>query len=253
MSVFARCRPAATGPEALGQVLSGASSGQALSGAKTPGRPRDLSGAARPSGDRRYTLSRRVFLYLAATAWAPESHAEDEAARANTFIREAGTELGRIARLTVGSDARHAALKQFLDRTVDLPELARFCLGRFWNQAGEVFRRQYLTLFETVIFLNVQNRLGAYREGGSNAVVGAARSTGDGYDVPTAVRSENDAPVNIIWRVSFTSGGPRIEDVTAEGISLRVTLRSDFASYLRQHGNDLNALLGAMQRMIADS
>ena len=253
MSVFARYRPAAIGPEACERALSGASTGQGLPCARTPGPSHDLSAAAPLNGDRRYTLSRRVFLCFAATAWAPETRAEDEAARANTFIRDAGTELGRIARLTAGSDARHAALKQFLARVVDLPGLARFCLGRFWHQADEVFRRRYSTLFETVILLNVQNRLGAYREGGSNAVVGAARSAGDGYDVPTSVRSESDMPVNIIWRVSFISGGPRIEDVTAEGISLRVTLRSDFASYLRQNGNDFNALLGAMQRMIAGS
>lgn len=145
--------------------------------------------------------------------------------RVNTFIREAGAELGRIARLAAGSDARRAALKQFLDQVVDLPELARFCLGRFWNQADESFRQRYLTLFETVIFLNVQNRLGAYREGGSNAIVGAARSVGDGYDVPTSVRSDNDTPVNIIWRVSFTFGGPRITDVTAEGIGSVVNSR----------------------------
>ncbi len=145
--------------------------------------------------------------------------------RVNTFIREAGAELGRIARLAAGSDARRAALKQFLDQVVDLPELARFCLGRFWNEADESFRQRYLTLFETVIFLNVQNRLGAYREGGSNAIVGAARSVGDGYDVPTSVRSDNDTPVNIIWRVSFTFGGPRITDVTAEGIGSVVNSR----------------------------
>ena len=244
MSLFARCRPAATGTRVLGQVFPRAG---------MPGSPRDPSRVASPVGNRRSTPSRRVFLCVVATAWAAEGHAEDEAARASTFIREAGTELGRIGRLTAGSDARHAALKQFLDRVVDLPELARFCLGRFWNQADESFRRRYLALFETVIFLNVQNRLGTYREGGSNAIVGAARSSGDGYDVPTSVRSENDTPVNIVWRVSFSSGGPRIADVTAEGISLRVTLRSDFASYLRQNGNDVNALLGAMQRMIAGS
>ncbi|MSP01575.1 MAG: ABC transporter substrate-binding protein [Acetobacteraceae bacterium] len=198
---------------------------------------------------------RRAFILVCLASTVPPSiaRAADEAARASAFIRETGIELGKIARPENAPDARRAALKSFLDRVVDLPDVARFCAGRFWSQGDQAWRRRYLTLFETVILLNVLNRLGAYRGSGSNVNIGNANPVGDDYEVPTTVRSEKDAPVRVIWRVSFTSGGPRIVDVTAEGISLRVTLRSDFSSYLRQNGNDLNALLGAMERMISGS
>lgn len=209
-----------------------------------------LTGRARsPPGRRTFILT-----CLASSALAPSVQAADEAARASAFIREAGNELGGIARLASTPDACRAALKPFLDRVVDLPGLARFCLGRFWAQADPDWRRRYQALFETVILLNVQNRLNNYRDGGSHVVVGSATPAGDEFDVPTTVQPESGGtPLHVTWRVSFASGTPRIADVSAEGVSLRVTLRSDYESWLRQNSNDLDALLGAMQRMIGRS
>lgn len=184
-------------------------------------------------------------------AWIPRAWAEDENTRATAFIRDTGLELGRIARAAPAAAARRAALKPFLDRVVDWSDLARFCLGRFWTQADPAHRQRFQALFETVILLNVLNRLNTYQSGESRVVVGHANATGDGYEVPTTVQSGNDPAVRITWRVAFVAGTPRIVDVSAEGISLRVTLRSDFGSYLRQNGDSLDALFGAMQRMIA--
>jgi phospholipid transport system substrate-binding protein len=192
-----------------------------------------------------------LFIALASAVRASFAQAADEIARAGTFIREAGNQLGDIARVAGTQDARRAALKSFLERVVDLPDLARYCLGRFWAQAGPEWRKQYEALFETVILLNVLNRFGTYGDsagGATHVVIGNAVPVGDEYEVPTAV--ETATVLNIAWRVSFASGQPKIVDVSAAGISLRVTLRSDFASYLRQNGNDLNVLLNAMRQMV---
>ena len=197
-------------------------------------------------------LHRRAFLLaLAAPLPVSRARAEDEDARATAFIREAGVMLGDIARRATTPEARRAALKPFLERVVDMADLARFCLGRYWAQADPARRLRYQALLETVILLNVRNRLGSYEGGNARVVVGRAIATGDGHEVPTLVQSGNDAAVRITWRVSFTSGAPRIVDVSAEGISLRVTLRGDFTSWLRQNNGDLDALFAAMERMIA--
>ena len=43
-------------------------------------------------------------------------------------------------------------------------------------------------------------------------------------------------------------GQPRIVDVIAEGTSLRLTQRSDYASFLQRNGNNVAALISAMRR-----
>ena len=113
------------------------------------------------------------------------------------------------------------------------------------------WRARYVAQFETVILLNVLDRLNAYRDSDSTSHVVVARGVpvDDGYQVATTVQSGNDPPVRVTWRVSYERGEPRIVDVAAEGISLRVTLRSDFSSYLRQHDNNLDSLFEAMHRI----
>ena len=194
----------------------------------------------------RRALLLAAFIVLSHPAWA-----EEEADRASAFIRDAGTRLGDIARRAPAREARLALLKPYLDRVVDMTNLARFCLGRFWNQADPAWRARYVAQFETVILLNVLDRLNAYRDSDSTSRVVVARGVpvDDGYQVATTVQSGNDPPVRVTWRVSYERGEPRIVDVAAEGISLRVTLRSDFSSYLRQHDNNLDSLFEAMHRI----
>jgi phospholipid transport system substrate-binding protein len=53
------------------------------------------------------------------------------------------------------------------------------------------------------------------------------------------------------WVVDSSTGSPKIVDVVAEGTSLRLTQRSDYASYLERHGNDIGQLLAALHRQLA--
>ena len=49
--------------------------------------------------------------------------------------------------------------------------------------------------------------------------------------------------------MSLASGQPKIEDVVAEGTSLRITRRSAYTAYLDRNGGNVDALLTAMARM----
>ena len=47
------------------------------------------------------------------------------------------------------------------------------------------------------------------------------------------------------------SGGPKIIDVIAEGMSMRLTQRSDYASFLTRNNGNVGALILALQRQAA--
>ena len=53
------------------------------------------------------------------------------------------------------------------------------------------------------------------------------------------------------WVVSQATGRPKIIDVIAEGISLRVTQRSDYAAFISRNNNDVSALINAMRQQAA--
>ena len=52
--------------------------------------------------------------------------------------------------------------------------------------------------------------------------------------------------------VAQAGGTLRIEDVIAEGMSLRLTQRSDYASFLARNGGNVDALLAALRQQVGE-
>ena len=107
-------------------------------------------------------------------------------------------------------------------------------------------QQQYLTLFHQVLVNTITGKLGDYQ--GVTFTVGRSVARDGDIGVATVIARPNAAPANVEWVVSTASGSPRIVDVVAEGTSLRVTQRSDYASYLNQHGGSVDALIAAMKQ-----
>jgi phospholipid transport system substrate-binding protein len=76
---------------------------------------------------------------------------------------------------------------------------------------------------------------------GSNTLVG------------TTITRPNQQPINVQWVVASVGGTPKVVDVIAEGTSMRITQRSDYASYLGQHGDRIDALIAALHRQLDNS
>ena len=169
--------------------------------------------------------------------------------QAGAFITQTGKELVAVVNGAGGAADKTAKLQQIVDRDVDADAVARFCLGRFWRSATPDQQKQYLELFRQVLIKNITSKLGDYQ--GVTFVVGRTTPRDGAIGVATVVTRPGTAPANVEWVVSNASGGPRIIDVVAEGTSLRLTQRSDYASYLARNNNDVRALLAAMKQQLS--
>ena len=58
---------------------------------------------------------------------------------------------------------------------------------------------------------------------------------------------------HITWIVNMESTPPKILDVVAEGLSLRVTQRSDYLAYLGRHDGDIQAFIGTLRQRAHDA
>ena len=96
---------------------------------------------------------------------------------------------------------------------------------------------------------NITAKIGQYR--GVTFRMTDSSMRGNEAFVGTIVQRPNNAPTNVRWVVSTGSGAPKIVDVVAEGTSLRLTQRSDYASYLSHNGNNVDALISAMRRQVS--
>ena len=196
-------------------------------------------------------LTRRTLLTALGTAQivAPRARAEGADA-AGAFIDKLLRDLIAVVDGPGSIADKKAALVKIVDATVDLAGVAQFCLGRYWRAATEAQRRDYTDLFHRVLVKNVTGKVGDYH--GVTFTVGRTALRDDQFDVSTVVNRPGNAPNKVDWLVSMAGGSPKIVDVIAEGVSLRLTQREDYTGFLSRNNNNVQALIDAMRQQ-ADS
>jgi len=196
---------------------------------------------------RRDLLLTGTALVLAATIGATASYADD--AEAAAFLKSFAGQMAAVVNGPGDANAKGQALTPLIDTNVDVATIARFCLGRFWNSATPAQQARYVTVFHKVMLNNIRGHLGEYQ--GVSFEMTGTRPQGDDVVVGTIINRPNQPPANVGWVVSRATGSPKVVDVVAEGASLRLQQRDDYASYLRQHSYSVDALTAALERQVS--
>jgi phospholipid transport system substrate-binding protein len=171
--------------------------------------------------------------------------------QAVTFVKITSDRLVAIVNSTASPQDKRHRLQEVVDSTVDVDDIARFCLGRFWRIATPDQQAQYMALFHDLLVTNIAAHLGEYR--GVKVTMGLARASTDTEIVITTVERPNNPATQIDWVVSTSTGTPQIVDLLAEGTSLRLTQSSDFTAYLARHQYNVHALIEGMRQLIAQN
>jgi phospholipid transport system substrate-binding protein len=190
---------------------------------------------------------------LAAPVW--PAAAPDDTQWAAAFIRQVGNDIAAIVGAPAPLEQRKQRLASLLDRTVDIAGAARFCLGRYWRLASPQQQRDYVELFHATLMRAVLGRIGSEQSNNAGIRVDVQRPEPrqDSVDVPTVIQRSGTPPFTVTWVVNTQSNDPRIIDVMAAGASLRITIRADYAAFLQQHGESIDALLQALRAQACDN
>ena len=178
-----------------------------------------------------------------ASAWA------QPAGDPTAFMVKLGNDLVAIVNGPGSYEEKKRRLAPVIEESVDVEGIGRFCLGRYWRTATPQQQQQFTQLFHTVLLNNIGGRLGQFQGVTFNPTT-TTQQEGNSL-VGTVIRRPNQQPSNVQWVVSNATGRPKIIDVIAEGISLRVTQRSDYAAFISRNNNDVGALINAMRQQAA--
>jgi phospholipid transport system substrate-binding protein len=173
------------------------------------------------------------------------------AGRATEFVKSIGDRLVAVVNGPGSNREKRERLRLIIDSDVDVDGVARFCLGRFWRNASPEQQQSYTQLFHQVLVNNITAKVGEYQ--GVRFTMGRAQKRDENDVVSTIVERPNNPPTNVEWIISNASGSPKIVDVIAEGTSLRLTQRSDYASYLSHNNNSIDALINAIRQQVAEA
>jgi phospholipid transport system substrate-binding protein len=198
-------------------------------------------------------LTRRTLLLLtvATVGLAATGMPAFAEADAGAFVQGFGKRLTEVVNGDGSLPEKEKRLRPLIDSSVDVDAVARFCLGRFAANSTPQQVAEFTRLFHAVLINNITSKVGEYR--GVSFTVGNSNVRGNETVVSSVVTRPNNAPNNVQWIVNMAGSSPKIVDVVAEGTSLRLTQRSDYASFLSQHGNNVDTLLAAMRAQIASN
>jgi phospholipid transport system substrate-binding protein len=196
-------------------------------------------------------LQRRVILRAAATALFAfrRARAAVDDDRAAAFVKSVGDRLVAVINGSGGASEKRAALTPIIDATVDIDGVAQFCLGRFWRTANADEQRQFIDTFHAMLVNNIAGAVGEYQ--GVRFTVGRVQHRDDGTVVATTIERPNNKPSPVDWLIADVGGAPRIEDMITEGVSLRLTQRSDYSAFLASNGNNVRTLIESLRKKAA--
>jgi phospholipid transport system substrate-binding protein len=172
----------------------------------------------------------------AAAAADPTALISSLGSRALEVLGKGTTEAQRVARF-----------RELLREDFDVPGIARFVLGRYWNTATEDQRAEFVRLFEGYVAQAYATRLAEYA--GEQFKVTGSRLDGDGAIVSSQIlRPAGEAPIKVDWRLIGRNGIYKIADVSVDGISMAVTQRSEFASVIQHNGGQVQGLIAMLRQ-----
>jgi phospholipid transport system substrate-binding protein len=167
----------------------------------------------------------------------------------NELQERAAAQLGDT---TVSDAEKEARFRRLFNENFDVPAIGRFVIGRYWRGASEEHRQAFLDVFEDAM---VQRFLPLLAENSSErfqvgTVTPDSRNENMALIASRIDRSEGE-PYQVSWRVRQTDGDFKILDIVAEGVSMAITLRSEYGSVLKNNGGTLPPLTEALREKVA--
>ncbi len=188
--------------------------------------------------------SRRAFLCLAAaTALALPAYAADGPAA--QLIEQAAAEVIALIKSTKGPQLE-TGIRGVLLKYFDIPYMGQSALATHWSATSPEQRERYLKAVVSSEARAYTERFSQY-SGQTLTVVRVSQRPNNVSVVDSKLSQTNGQPINIQWEVRDTGQGLRITDVKIEGVSMVMTHRSDFNSYISSHGGKVEPLIDELE------
>lgn len=187
-----------------------------------------------------------IALFMMATLpSAVRAQTPDDARR---FIEAtAQSAISTMADKQLSRNERDDRFRALFVQAFDITEIGRFVLSRHWRTATADQQQEFLGLFEEITVLTWARRFQDYR-GERLETLDASKSGDHDWLVGSRIVKPDSPPNPVQWRLhQGTDGALRITDVIAEGVSMAITLRSDYASTMQANGGRMDSLLSTMR------
>ena len=147
------------------------------------------------------------------------------------------------------SAERIARLGRLFQQEFDINGIGLFALGSYRRVATPAEQQEFFRLYPEFTVRAFGSKLNDYR--GAPFRVTGRRMFGNETVVSSEILPTSGGRVPVDWYLANNGGQFRVTDVTIGGMSMKVALRDQFASWIENNGGRVNALLAVMRQQIA--
>ena len=188
-------------------------------------------------------------LILSIVASPPIAGAASPAVDPTALIADLGTQGIQSLGQAATSAERIARLGRLFQQEFDINGIGLFALGSYRRIATPAEQQEFFRLYPEFTVRAFHARLNDYR--GAPFRVTGRRTVGNETVVTSEILPTSGGRVQVDWYLTDSGGQYRVSDVTIGGMSMRVALRDQFASWIENNGGRVNALLAVMRQQIA--
>lgn len=176
-----------------------------------------------------------VGYFLVITNISAIAHATE--AKAIGFIDQISQEAIQIIQAkNDAEDLKVRRLNRLFDRAVDTDWIAKFVMGRHWNQLTDTQKTSYTEVFQKYLANQYVPKFQEYNNQKYKIHKATSEQKGE-YTVMTTIYLDGKTPISVNYKLHMNHKKQlQIFDVVAEGISLVNTQRSEFGSVLSRKG-----------------
>lgn len=186
-------------------------------------------------------------------------HAQDAGAaggipteQASGFVRSIET---RAVEDVLTADVSHAEklsrFRTLFGETFDVPAIARFVLGRYARALTPEDREAFTATFNEVIVYTWARRFTQYYTDQQLDILNVFPDGPTGALVNSAITGGDGPPILVTWRLRDRGDrGLRVVDVDVENVSMGRIMRQDYATVIRNNGNEVSALTAQLSEQV---
>ena len=164
------------------------------------------------------------------------------------FINQLGVQAIQVLGPSVPPAARIQRFRQLFAADFDVPEIARFVLGRYWRAATPEQQQQFQGLLQEYLAQAYAGRLAEYA--GERFQALNAQPQGEETVVFSEITRNDGGKIRVEWHL-VNRGGWKITDAFVAGVSMAVTERDEFASVIQQGGGQVQYLIDRLRQKVA--
>lgn len=177
-----------------------------------------------------------------------------DARDSGAFVKDLGDRaIEMLASKKTSKDEQERRFRILLREGFAIDKIGKFVLGKYRRKASKDEIEEFLLLFEDYIVSLYSSAFRNFSGESFNIkrVVKTKRAR-DTMVITQIIPTNNGAPTKMIFQVRDIDKNFKILDIRIEGVSMIITQRDEFTTYISKHGGTVAALIDALRKKTRD-